>query len=314
MITLLGSLNTDLVLQTEHIPAEGETVLGRDFRTFPGGKGGNQAVAAARLGSELQMIGAVGRDERGSFLLHLLEDEGIGTSLIHKSELPTGLAMIMVDQKGRNAIAVAPGANLALEEEQLAKARPYLEESSILLAQLESPLDFVERAIVTAKSAGLLVILNPAPAVALHRGLLSATDILTPNETELSILSGGLSTSSVEDCERAGKLLLQQGVRQLIITRGSEGCLYLDENTLRTFPAYTVKPLDTTAAGDCFNGALAAKLDQGAEIFEAIDFAMKAAAISVTRQGAQPSLPRLEELIHFDTWYEKQTSAREKEC
>lgn len=306
MITILGSLNMDLILHTARIPKVGETVLGHDFRQVPGGKGANQAVAAARLGASVAMIGAVGRDDMGAFLLRQMKKDGIDTSLIWESEQPTGLAMILVDDEGHNSITVASGANFDLKEEQLQQARPILEKSSIFLAQLENPLPYVSEALKQAHSLGLRTVLNPAPAAPLESDMMASIDILTPNESELSLLSGGLPTETPEDCMKAGQRLLDQGLSTLLVTRGADGCLYMDGKETKVFPAYRVPMKDSTAAGDCFNGALVAALEQGSDLFAAIDFAMRAAAISVTREGAQPSLPRLEEVRAFDAWYGKQ--------
>ena len=304
MITILGSINMDLILQTERIPQVGETVLGHDFRQVSGGKGANQAVACARLGSEVKMIGAVGKDDMGSTLSRALEAEKIDCELIRRSELPTGLAMILVDAKGNNSITVASGANFDLLPEQLEAAKPSLEKSSVFLAQLENPLPYVSEALKLAHSLGVTTVLNPAPAADLDAELYQSIDLLTPNETELAFLSGQ-PTDTAEECEKAGRVLLDKGLRCLIVTRGAEGCLLMQGEEVRHLPSYRVKMVDSTAAGDCFNGGLVSALDKNQSLEEAIDFAMKAAAISVTVPGAQPSLPHLEDLENFPAWYPK---------
>lgn len=304
MITVVGSLNMDLVVQTERIPRVGETVLGGEFNQIEGGKGGNQAVAAARLGGDVKMIGAVGQDDMGRQLLASLEKDEIDISRIKLSSEPSGMAMILVDAAGNNSITVVSGANFDINVDDIRRDEDLFARSSVVLAQLECPLDVVAEALSLAKEHDCLTVLNPAPAQALPAELLADVDILTPNETELELLSG-MGTSSMEECTAAGEKLMASGVKSLIVTLGSRGCLYMEGDVAEHYPSYLVKMTDSTAAGDCFNGALVAALDNGSSIHDAIHFAMKASAISVTRAGAQPSLPTQEEMADFAAWYEE---------
>ncbi|NLC39712.1 MAG: ribokinase [Clostridiaceae bacterium] len=304
MITVVGSLNMDLVVQTAHIPRVGETVLARDLRYVEGGKGANQTVAAARLGGKVSMIGAVGKDEMGDSLIEALEADKVNVTGIKRSSEATGIALIIVDAAGNNAITVVSGANHDVSVGDLSEHEDEIARSSIVLAQLECPLQVVAEAMSLAKKHGCISVLNPAPAQALPADLLSRVDILTPNETELQILSG-LRTETPEECWIAGEKLMESGIKSLIITLGSKGCYYMDSKEAVFYPSYEVTMTDSTAAGDCFNGALVAALSRGESLPDAIDFAMKASAISVTRPGALPSIPTLDDMENFDLWYEE---------
>ncbi|MDD2426505.1 MAG: ribokinase [Eubacteriales bacterium] len=304
MITVVGSLNMDLVVQTEQIPRVGETVLARDLRYVEGGKGANQAVAAARLGGNVSMIGAVGSDDMGDRLLTVLERDGVDISGIKRSTEPNGIALIIVDANGNNSITVVSGANFDLDAEYIHLHEDKIAGASIVLAQLECPLEFVAEAMLVAKNHGCTTVLNPAPAQKLSAELLANVDILTPNETELELLSGH-STATPEEIEAAGRKLMESGIKSLIVTLGSKGCFYMDADSAEYYPSYKVKMTDSTAAGDCFNGALVTALDRGDYMHDAIHYAMKAAAISVTREGAQPSLPTVKDMENFDVWYQE---------
>ncbi|NLC26247.1 MAG: ribokinase [Fastidiosipila sp.] len=304
MITVVGSLNMDMVVQTERIPRVGETVLARDLRYVEGGKGANQTVAAARLGGEVSMIGAVGSDDMGDRLLEVLEKDGVDISGIKRSSESSGIALIVVDANGDNAITVISGANHDVQVHDVRQQESEIARSAIVLAQLECPLDVVAEAMFLAKKHGCASVLNPAPAQALPAELLANVDILTPNETELQLLSGH-STGTPDQVKAAAAILMKSGIKTLIVTLGSQGCYCISEAGEAFYPSYRVKMIDSTAAGDCFNGALVAALDRGDSMHDAIHYAMKAAAISVSRAGAQPSLPTLKDMENFDTWYEK---------
>lgn len=302
MITVAGSLNMDLVVYADRIPRPGETVLGRNFRQMPGGKGANQASAAAKLGADVRMIGCVGADSFGAQLKESLSSDGVDVEYVMVSpDVATGVAVIQVESSGDNSITVAAGANYSITAEDIAGMQDVVTGSDVILLQLEIPLETVKAVIFAAKSEGKLVILNPAPAAFLDEEILSRTDILTPNETELEFLSGH-RTDTLENLKAAGTILLEKGVKDLVITLGSRGALHMNQYGAAHYDAYRVNAVDTTAAGDSFNAALAVFLSEGKTMEEAIGFAMKVGAMTVTKEGAQPSLPLLEEVNHFDQW------------
>lgn len=301
MIAVVGSLNMDLVINTEVIPRPGETVLGSDFKRIPGGKGGNQAAAAAKLESEVTMIGAVGRDDMGEALIWSLAADGVKTDyIIKKEEISTGIAAIVVEHSGNNAITVVSGANYQLTEDDVERYRSEIEQAKILLVQLEIPIPTVKQSLLIAKQAGGITILNPAPAAVLDSEMLENIDILTPNEIELELLSG-CPTETMEEIQAAGNRLLEQGVKELIVTLGERGCVRINGDGMKRFPARKVSAVDTTAAGDCFNGALAVALADGRQMDDAIEFAISASALSVTKFGAQTSLPNRKEVDAFNS-------------
>jgi ribokinase len=285
-LLVVGSLNMDLVVNIARHPQIGETILGGKFSTFPGGKGANQAVAAARMGAAVKMIGRVGQDGFGDELRASAAKDGIDIHYVavDKHEA-TGVALITVDTLGQNTIVVASEANLALTPQDLHAAKTAFVNADVLVTQLESPLETVSEALSLAQEHGLKVVLNPAPAQLLSAELLSKVDYLIPNEREAMQVVGA------ETLESAIDQLLGLGVRNLIITLGEKGVLIITSDGRRQIPAYAVKAIDTVAAGDAFVGAFATGLAEGMNIEEAVHFGNAAAAISVTRHGAQPSLP-----------------------
>jgi len=295
-IVVIGSSNTDMVVQTEHLPRPGETILGGKFFMNPGGKGANQAVAAARLGGTVIFIARTGDDIFGKQSVELFKQEGIDTShIITDTNNPSGIALITVDKQGENCIVVASGANAALEPSDIDKIKQVIQEAGIVLVQLEIPLDTVEFVIEQASSANRKLILNPAPARGLPDNILKKISIITPNETEAEMLTG-IKIKDFATAEKAAKKLKDRGVETVIITLGAEGALILHENECLLNPSPVVQAVDTTAAGDVFNGALAVALSENKSIAEAVQFACKAASISVTRLGAQSSAPYKNEL------------------
>jgi len=295
-IVVIGSSNTDMVIRTGRLPAPGETVLGGEFLMNPGGKGANQAVAAARLGADVTFVARVGDDIFGREAVQHFKAEGVDTGYIEiDAGKPSGVATIMVDAKGENCIAVASGANLMLSSEDVDKAAKHVEAAAVILMQLETPIPTVEHAAMLGRRMGKCVILNPAPAQPLPDTLLAGLDIITPNETEAEILTG-IKVTDQTSAKNAAQALRKKGVGTVIITLGSQGAYIQSETISRIMPAKRVTPVDTTAAGDTFNGALAVGLASGLLIEAAVDFANKAAAISVTRMGAQASAPYLYEI------------------
>lgn len=299
-IIVVGSLNMDLVVWMPRIPRPGETLLGGVFKTFPGGKGANQAVAAARLGARVSIIGCVGGDAFGRELCATVAREGIDTRhILVDPDEATGVALIQVDAQGQNSIAVASGANFCLTSADVEKAMQSIGEFDALVMPLETPLETIYTAAKIASRKGAKVLLNPAPAQVLEKDLLELVDVLIPNEYEIAFMTG-LQLQSTSDIRQAAERLLAVGPKNLIVTLGNQGALLLDRSLQETnIPAWRVQSVDSTAAGDCFVGALAVGLCEGKSMVTAAEFASAAAAISVTREGAQPSLPRREEVIQF---------------
>lgn len=290
-IVVVGSSNTDMIVRLKRIPRPGETLLGGDFLSAAGGKGANQAVAAARLGGRVALVGRVGKDSLGDQALALLASEGIAvTHLSRDKARASGVALIFVGADGANSIAVASGANAGLSTADIGKARALVAGAKMLVMQLEVPLKTVCAAAALAAAHKVPVILNPAPAQVLPRGLLRHVSILTPNESETELLTGIRLTGRAA-IEKAAAVLRGRGVKTVVITLGAAGAMIADGDGMRLIPGCKVKAVDTTAAGDVFNGALAVALVEGRPIDEAVRHANAAAAVSVTRLGAQPSAP-----------------------
>jgi ribokinase len=296
-IIVIGSSNTDMVIKTQKLPAPGETILGGTFLMNPGGKGANQAVAAARLGGKVTFITKRGNDLFGNQAVELLMREGIDTQYVVKDpELPSGVALITVDSTGENIIVVAPGSNGNLLREDIPASVFRSGSFDILLLQLEIPMNTVEYSAVTAIKNNTKVILNPAPACQLPENLLKNTWLITPNETEAEIISG-VKITDISSAESAAILIRKRGVKNVIITLGETGAYVMSDEYTGLIPGIKVTPVDTTAAGDVFNGALAVAISEGKGLKEAVIFANKAASISVTRMGAQASVPYRNEIL-----------------
>ena len=297
-IVVVGSANTDMILKCERLPHAGETILGGEFAIAAGGKGANQAVAAARLGAQVTFVTRLGRDWMGNQALDNYRAEGINCDYITRDDqASSGVALIMVDAQAENLIGVAPGANAMLKPEHIVQAEDAIRRASIMMVQLEIPLDTVESAIRLARKHDVRVILNPAPARQLPASLIQDV-ILTPNETEAGIVSGVDITTST-GVANAAKRLLNQGAHQVIITLGEHGVMLATRDHVKAIPAFHVQAVDTTAAGDAFNGGVACALACGDGLPEAIRFASAVAALSVTRFGAQASLPTRNEVEAF---------------
>jgi ribokinase len=300
-IVVVGSINLDLVAATQRIPVAGETVAGLSFRTFPGGKGANQAVAAARLGGAVSMVGKLGDDAFGVQLRESLEESNVNTEAVEVVPGSSGVALITTDPNGQNAITVVAGANAHLSPADLDANISLIRSAGILLTQLEIPLATAEYLAVIAAQERIPLVLDPAPAHFLPPSLLKSVDWVTPNETETCILLGrGPQELSEKLTEDAANALLDCGCRNVILKLGDRGCyVALSDGTRELLPAYAVEAVDTTAAGDAFNGAFAVALMNGLEPLESASWASAVAAISVTRHGAQASMPTASEVARF---------------
>ena len=300
-IVVVGSLNMDLVVEVPSIPQPGETVLGKNFATFPGGKGANQAVAAARLGSKVSLIGRVGQDSFGDQLLVSAQADGINVSHVGRDDTAaTGVAMITVDERGQNSIAVASGANFRLTADHVRKAWTKLDDVDILVMPLETPLETIAAAVELARQSGVTVVLNPAPARSLPAEILASVDVLVPNEPETEQLTG-MVISTIDDRQTAARQLLALGVGNVVLTLGSQGALALDshKDQFALIPACRVDVVDTTAAGDAFVGGVAVGLGEGNSLIESVRFANAVGALAVTKLGAQPSMPARDDVDLF---------------
>ncbi|MBQ0081381.1 MAG: ribokinase [Alistipes sp.] len=296
-IVVIGSSNTDLVVRAERIPMLGETLLGSDFYTAAGGKGANQALAVHRLGGDLCFIAALGDDLYGRNTLDMLTQNGIDTShIVIKQGAASGVALICVDKNGNNAIAVAAGANMLLSKEDVYGFRKEIESAEYLLMQLESPMDTILYASSLAAGTSCRVVLNPAPAATVPDELLRGLFLITPNETEASAISG-IEIRSDEDLHAICSFFHSKSVQNVIITLGEKGSYLSSQGREALVPAIKVQAVDTTAAGDTFTGAVLAALSNGSLLYDAVSFATRASALAVTRVGAQPSIPFINELL-----------------
>ena len=294
-ITVVGSLNMDISITVPKIPDLGETVIGDGLMLCPGGKGANQAVAAAKLGGKVSMIGCVGNDAHGKSLLNNLSVNNVDIDSVKVlDDIPSGLALIGI-YDGDNMIFVYPGANSHITPEIIEANEELIKDSSLMVLQLEIPMETVEFAVSLSKKYKVKVLLDPAPARQLSDKLLSQVDILTPNQNECEIITGK-KIEDIDDVKKAISVIKDMGVKQVIVTMGSEGVIYNRQNEIIYKPAQKVKVVDTTAAGDSFNGALAVALSQGKSLDEAIDFANIVGSLTVTKKGAQPSLPTIEDV------------------
>ena len=290
-IAVLGILVMDVSGVSPELPRAGETILGKGFGMSPGGKGTNQAVAAKRLGADVSLITKYGRDDMGKLLCNFLEGEGLlSPSVIEDASLPSGAALIMVSEAGKNQILVCPGACTAISPADMAAVRPIIENADILLCQLECNLDATVTAMQWAKANGKYVVLNTAPYQPLSGEILALCDMITPNEVEAAQLVG-FDAVTPDNAEAACDALRARGVKTVIITLGEHGAFVKNDELCQLVPPYRVKAVDSTGAGDCFNGALVAALAEGAELLPAIQFANAAAAISVTSRGSAASMP-----------------------
>ncbi len=299
-IVVVGSLNADLVQRVERFPRPGETVVGSDLAIVPGGKGANQAYAAALLGGSVQMLGRVGSDSFGSLLIENLRQAGVDTAPVEVSSGASGTASILVLPTGENVIIISPGANARLSPEDVARRLQTLPPGSVLLTQLEVPLASTKLALEIARRRGAITILDPAPAQTLPAEILRLVDFLTPNQTEAALLLG--SDNVIEDyqqAEEAARQLVALGPSTVILKLGHLGVVMADAQGTRRIPGFSVKAVDSTAAGDAFNGAFAVALAEGRSPSEAARFANAAGALSVTRHGAQTSIPSRPEVNHF---------------
>ena len=296
MIVVIGSSNTDMVIKAHHLPAPGETILGGNFFMNAGGKGANQAVAAARLGGEVTFVAKLGNDVFGKQAIELFNKENIKTEYIFIDDKnPSGVALITVDEKGENCIAVASGANGNLLVDDLKLLSNIIDQAKIILVQLEIPLETIEYIAEISFQHKKKLILNPAPACKLSDELLSKVSVITPNEKEAEMLTG-IAIEDIDSAKNAAKILSAKGIETVIITLGEQGALLYHNNEYNLIETRKVHAVDTTAAGDVFNGALAVALSEQKNFEDAITFANNAAAISVTRLGAQASAPYRSEL------------------
>lgn len=303
-IVVVGSCNTDMVVKSHRLPVPGETVLGGAFMINPGGKGANQAVAVARLGGRVTFISKTGNDLFGKQSIEMYDEEKINTDYVFSDpNLPSGVALIMVDTQGENCIVVASGANASLSPRDIDKAKQAIESADILLMQLEIPMETVEYAADLAAKKGTKVILNPAPAAFLSNKLLRSLYAIVPNETEAEMLSG-IKVTDWSSARQAADIIAAKGVDIVVITLGAKGALIKEGDTYSNIEAEKINAIDTTAAGDTFCGALSVGISEGLTIIEAVKLANTAAGITITREGAQCSIPFRKEIVIYKPYFE----------
>lgn len=297
-IVVIGSMNMDLVVQTDEIPKVGETVLGNSLLQIPGGKGANQGVSIAKLKKDITFLGKVGKDSFGDELLLSMKNAGVNTEFIGRETVPTGIAVINVDKNGNNNIVVIVGANGEVDEEYLKENLKIIENSEIVVFQLEIPLKTVKSGLNMAKSLGKTTVLNPAPAMELDDDIIKDIDILIPNEHELERISN-IKITDEDSIIEASRELINKGIEQIIVTLGSRGVMYIDKSRHEFFKAHKVKAVDTTAAGDSFIGGFVSSYIENKDIKKAIDMGQRTAALAIQKVGAQSSLPTREEVENF---------------
>ena len=298
-IVVIGSSNVDMIIRGDRIPKPGETIIGGKFYKAAGGKGANQAVAAARAGGRVTFLSRVGNDVFGQEAIQGYRNDKINVNYVKVDHTEsTGIALILVDSKGENCISVASGANMKLDKSDIKDATIELDNADVVLMQLETPIETIEYIIKSLKNKQVKTILNPAPALKISDDLLAHLTIITPNETEVELLTGVI-VNDEKDALKASKILLDKGVKNVIITMGKKGAFLHSELGSILIPSFEVNALDTTAAGDTFNGAFAVAVAEGKALEDAVKYANAAAAISVTKMGAQPSIPLKKEIENF---------------
>jgi ribokinase len=298
-ITVIGSSNTDLVATVLKLPSPGETVMGNDFIIAPGGKGANQAVAIARIGGDVTFIAKIGTDDNGNQSLKNFKKDGINTEFVFQTdEVPSGVALIFVDKNGENMLVPVPGANGKLCPDDIDKARKAIENANIIVLQLEVPLETVEHAINVAYKANVSIVLNPAPGRKLEPSIIKMVSYITPNETEAEILTD-IKVIDDSSAQEAGKRLLEFGAKTAIITLGKRGVMIVNPDDSYLVPAFVVDAVDATAAGDAFTGGFAYAIATGKDIKSSARFGNAVAGLTVTKMGAQPSMPTKDELDEF---------------
>ncbi|MBQ8885351.1 MAG: ribokinase [Clostridia bacterium] len=297
-ITVIGSLVMDNVAKMKKFPEAGETILGYTLELFPGGKGANQCVSIARLGGDVEMVGMLGKDGNGDVFRQIMKDEGIKSEHLFSCDKPTAVAQIQIDESGQNRICVIPCANYEFDFADLDRVDDVIKNTEIVVLQLEMRLDVTKEAIRRAHAYGVKVLLNPAPAVPLEEDVLGIVDYITPNETELSILTG-MPTETDEEVIAAAQKLISLGTKNVVATLGSRGALIANKDGAEIVRGYKVKAVDTVAAGDSFNGALAVALTEGKSLKESVRFANAMGALTVQKKGAIPSLHTRAEVEKF---------------